>query len=140
MSLFRRTKNNNKPLIRQILDLVPRYLFRECVAHYQTDKYCHRYKTYYQFVFFLFGQLRKCGTLKDISVGIGVSETFINDLGVTQSSAKSTISDGNKKRDWRVFERLYTKLLTHYRSSLSKYSNQQLVKEVEDKTIPMFAF
>lgn len=135
MSLFRRTKNNAKPVIRQILDLVPRYIFRECVSHYQTDKYCHRYKTFDQFVSLLFGQLCKCSTLEDISVGIGVSETFIKDLGISQSPAKSTMSDGNKKRNWRVFERLYMKLLTHYRSSLSKYSNQQVIQEVEDKTI-----
>jgi hypothetical protein len=30
MGLFRRNKNNNKPVIRQILDLVPRWLFESC--------------------------------------------------------------------------------------------------------------
>jgi hypothetical protein len=50
-----------------------------------------------------YGQLNKCYTLS-ISTGIGVSETFIEDLGLTQSPARSTMSDGNKKRDWKVFE------------------------------------
>jgi hypothetical protein len=66
-----------------------------------------KYKTYDQFVALTYGQLNKCYTLNDISTGIGVSETFIEDLGLTQSPARSTMSDGNKKRDWKVFESLY---------------------------------
>lgn len=135
MSLFRRTKNNNKPLIRQILDLIPRWLLQECITYYKSDKYCHKYLTYDQLVAQLFGQLCKCSTLEDISVGIGVSETFIRDLGLTQSPAKSTMSDGNKKRNWQVFERLYIKLLSHYGTVLKKHSQQQVIKEVEDQTI-----
>ena len=82
MSLFRRTKNNNKPIIRQILDLIPEYLLRQSIKKYKSDKYCHKYKTRDQLVALLFGQLCKCSTLEDISVGIGVSETFIKDLGL----------------------------------------------------------
>lgn len=135
MSLFRRTKNNNKPLIRQIIDLIPRWVLLESINYYKSDKYCHKYKTYDQLVACLFGQLCKCSTLEDISVGIGVSETFIKDLGLEQSPAKSTMSDGNKKRNWQVFERLYSKLLVHYGHVLKKNSQQQVIKEVEDQTI-----
>lgn len=78
MGLFRRNKNNNKPVIRQILDLVPRWLFKSC----------SKYKTYDQFVALTFGQLNKCQSLNDISAGIGVSEVFISDLGLTQSPAR----------------------------------------------------
>jgi hypothetical protein len=135
MSLFRRTKNNNKPVIRQVLDLIPEYLLRQSIKRYQTDKYCHKYKTRDQLVALLFGQLCKCGTLEDISVGIGVSETFIKDLGLVQSPAKSTMSDGNKQRNWQVFEHLYNQLLQHYRSSLTKYANPTIVEEVANQTV-----
>lgn len=135
MSLFRRNKNNNKPVIRQVIDLVPRFLFTKAINRYQSDKYCHKYKTYDQFVALLFGQLCKCSTLEDISVGIGVSETFISDLGLAQSPAKSTMSDGNKKRTWQVFEHLFNDLLKYYGNSLAKYANQVVIKEVESFTI-----
>ena len=135
MSLFRRNKNNNKPIIRQVIDLVPPHLLRSSVKKFQSDKYCHKYKTYDQFVALLFGQLCKCSTLEDISVGIGVSETFIKDLGLQQSPAKSTMSDGNKNRNWQVFDHLYSGLLAYYGSSLSKYSNQRVIQEVKEKTI-----
>jgi hypothetical protein len=135
MSLFRRTKNNNKPLIRQIIDLIPRWFLQECISYYKSDKYCHKYRTYDQLVAHLFGQLCKCSTLEDISVGIGVSETFIKGLGLDQSPAKSTMSDGNKNRNWQVFERFYMKLLSHYGTVLKKHNQQQVIKEVEDQTI-----
>jgi hypothetical protein len=135
MSLFRRNKNNNKPVIRQIIDLIPKHILTVCVNKFKSDKYCHKYKTYDQLVALLFGQLCKCSTLEDISVGIGVSETFISDLGLQQSPAKSTMSDGNKNRNWQVFEALYTELLKYYGTSLSARSNQQVVEEVKELTI-----
>jgi len=96
MGLFRRNKNNNKPLIRQILDLIPRWLLESCTNTYKTDKGCSKYKTYDQLVALTFGQLNKCQSLNDISAGIGISEKFIVDLNLKQSPARSTMSDGNK--------------------------------------------
>lgn len=135
MSIFRRNKNNNKPVIRQIIDLIPPHLLWWSIKKIKSDKYCHKYKTYDQLVALLFGQLCKCSTLEDISVGIGVSETFIKDLGLAQSPAKSTMSDGNKNRNYQAFEHLYNELLNYYGKRLSKYANQTVVDEVKDKTI-----
>ncbi|MFO7844099.1 MAG: IS4 family transposase [Bacteroidales bacterium] len=137
MGLFRRNKNNNKPIIRQILDLVPRWLFESCTNTYQTDKGCSKYKTYDQFVALTFGQLNKCQSLNDISAGLGVSETFIKDLNLKQSPARSTMSDSNKKRDWHVFESLYYRLLSHYKSVLKKHHNTHIIKEIENKSIKL---
>ena len=137
MGLFRRTKNNNKPLIRQILDLVPRWMISACTKQHQSDKGRHRYKTYDQFVALTFGQLNKCLTLSDISTGIGVSETFIADLGLSQSPAKSTMSDGNKNRGYKVFETLYYRLLKHYERVLTRHGERRIIEQVKDKTIKL---
>jgi hypothetical protein len=112
MGLFRRIKNNKKPVLRQIIDLVPRWMLDSCTKQFKTDKGCSKYRTYDQFVALTFGQLNKCYTLSDISTGIGVCETLISDLGLSQSPARSTMSDGNKKRNWKVYESLYNKLLS----------------------------
>lgn len=137
MGLFRRTKNTNKPLLRQIIDLVPRWMLTRCADQHKSDKGCSKYKTFDQFVALSFGQLNKCYTLSDISTGIGVSHTFISDLGLNQSPAKSTMSDGNKKRSYKVFETLYNRLLTHYRSILSKQHKSHIIKEIEGRTIKL---
>jgi hypothetical protein len=137
MGLFRRNKNNKKPVIRQVLDLVPRWIFNSCTKTHKSDKGCSKYKTFDQFVALTFGQLNKCQSLNDISAGIGVSEMFIDDLGLKQSPARSTMSDGNKKRDWRVFESLYYRLLSHYKMVLKKHHNTHIIKEIKDKSIKL---
>jgi len=137
MGLFRRNKNNNKPIIKQILDLVPHWLLTSCTNTYKTNKGVSKYRTYDQFVALTFGQLNKCQSLNDISAGIGVSEIFIEDLGLKQSPARSTMSDGNKKRDWHVFESLYYRLLSHYKSVLKKHHNTHIIKEIKGKVIKL---
>jgi hypothetical protein len=137
MGLFRRNKNNNKPLLGQILDLVPRWLLESCIKKHQSDKGCSKYKTYDQFVALTFGQLNKCYTLSDISTGIGVCQSFIMDLGLSQSPARSTMSDGNKKRTWKVYESLYIKLLSHYDKVLRKDNHQTIIQEIKDHSIKL---
>lgn len=135
MGLFKRNKNNNRPLIRQIIDLVPRHIFQGCISQHQTDKGVFRYRTYDQFVAQTFGQLNKCYTLEDISAGIAVNKTFIAGLGLSQSPARSTMSDGNKKRSYKVFESLYYKLLRHYEGILRGKGQSAIIEEVKHKTI-----
>lgn len=137
MGLFRRNKNNNKPVIRQVLDLVPRWLFESCINTFKSDKGCSKYMTYDQFVALTFGQLNKCQSLNDISTGIGVNEIFIKDLGLSQSPARSTMSDGNKNRDWHVFESLYNRLLSHYKSVLKTHHQSHIIKEIKGKVIKL---
>ena len=137
MGLFRRNKNTNKPLIRQIIELVPRWMIESCTKQFKSDKGCSKYKSYDQFVALTFGQLNKCYTLSDISTGIGVSETFIADLGLTQSPARSTMGCGNKQRDWKVFETLYYRLLKHYERVLENQNNRQIIDEIKDQNIKL---
>lgn len=137
MGLFKRSKNTNKPLIRQILDLVPRWMLTHCTEKHKSDKGCSKYRTYDQFVALTFGQLNKCFTLSDISTGIGISETFISDLGLCQSPARSTMSDGNKKRGYQVFETLYYRLLSHYARVLSQHGQKDVIQEIKDKSIKL---
>lgn len=137
MGLFSRNKNNKKPLVRQIIDLVPREILNACIQGYNSDKGCSKYKTHDQFVAMSFGQLNKCSTLSDISTGIGVSEIFIRDLGLSQSPARSTMSDGNKKRNWKVFESLYYKLLRHYERMLRVKHKSNIIEEIKGFTIKL---
>lgn len=137
MGVFRRSKNTKLPVIRQILDLIPTWLFNSCVQKHRSDKYTHKYKTYDQLVALTFGQLNKSESLSGISGGIGINQKFIEDLKLKQSPARSTMSDGNKKRDWRVFESLYNRLLSHYQSVLKKHHKTHIIKEIKGKVVKL---
>ena len=67
MALFRLTKNTNKPILGQILSLIPAYILNYQIQKHKSDKGCSKYKTYDQLVALIFGQLNKCDTLSTIS-------------------------------------------------------------------------
>jgi hypothetical protein len=135
MALYRRTKNNNKPLLRQILDLIPHHLLDYQNRKHQSDKGCSKYKTYDQLVSLIFGQLNKCYSLASISIGLSVSGTFLNDIKLIQSPSKSTMSDGNKQRTYKVFEGLYFSLLSYYKSILKNKHQTHIIEEIKTHTV-----
>jgi len=137
MGLYKRNKNTNKPLLRQILDLIPPWLLTSCVNQHRSDKGCSKYLTKDQLVAQTFGQLNKCYSLSDISTGIGVSKGYILNLGLTQSPARSTMSDGNKKRDSKVFETLYYRLVSHFSSVLKRHHNSVVIEEIKGKVVKL---
>ena len=87
MAFFRRSKNTKFPVLRQIFNMIPRHIFRKIVREHQSDKGCSKYKTEDQLVSLMFGQLNKCYTLADISIGLSISSTFLSDIGLAQSPA-----------------------------------------------------
>ena len=137
MGLFRRSKNTNQPLLGQMLDLIPRHLLRSEILKHQSDKGCSKYKTYDQLVALIFGQLNKCYTLTDISCGLSVSGTFLSDIGLSQSPAKSTMSDGNKKRSYKVYESLYYRLLSYHKRLLKVRYQSHIIEEIKHHTIKL---
>lgn len=75
-------------------------------------------------------------TLSDISTGIGVSETFIKDLGLTQTkSSPINQSDSTKKRNWKIYETLYFRLLKHYERVLAVKHQSRIIEEIKGQKI-----
>lgn len=130
-------KKSDSPLFVQIINLIPRHLLIKCVDIYKSDKHCSAYKTYDQLVSLLFGQLNKCLSLRELTMGLGLSPESIKDLGLEQSPAKSTMSDGNAKRDYRVFELLYQELIKHYRTVFAKTPQYKVINEIKGKNIKL---
>jgi hypothetical protein len=50
MSPTKIAKKSDKPLLGQILELVPSGLLNKVTGKYESDKHCHKYKTYDQLV------------------------------------------------------------------------------------------
>src|SRR5690554_6214961 len=93
--------------------------------------------TYDQLVALIFGQLNKCYTLADISCGLSISGTFLSDIGLKQSPAKSTMSDGNKNRNYQVYEGLYYQSIRYYRRSLKSQYQSHVIDEIENPKVKL---
>ncbi len=63
-------------------------------------------------------------------MGLGLTPETIKDLDLQQSPAKSTMSDGNGKRDYRVFERLYQELLKYYKDLYIQTPEYKAITEI----------
>jgi len=137
MSKGKVNKKASKPLLGQILEMIPSFLLTRAIGEYQSDKHCQVYKTYDQLVGMMFGQLNKCLSLREIAQGISIDGQFLKDIGLEQSPAKSTMSDGNKKRDYKVYEKLYYLLLGHYSNLYSRTDGYKVIKEIEGKSIKL---
>ena len=136
-SMHKNTKKSDTPLFKQLIDLIPRYILTTSINTYQTDKYCSTYKTYDQLVALMFGQLNKCTSHREICIGLGGDEKFLRDIGLTQSPARSTMSDSNAKRNCKVFSDIYHKLVKHYGHVFSKRPGYKEIKEIEGKNIKL---
>jgi len=130
-------KKASKPLLGQILEMIPSFLLTRAIGEYQSNKHCQVYKCYDQLVSMMFGQLNKCLSLREIAQGISIDGQFLKDIGLEQSPAKSTMSDGNKKRDYKVFEKLYYLLLGHYSALFSRTDGYKVIKEIKGKCIKL---
>ncbi len=130
-------KKSDKPIFKEIIDLIPSSLFKKIITLFKSDKHCSTYKTYDQFCSMMFGQLNNCHSLREIALGIDQSPEFLYDVGLQQSPAKSTMSDGNKKRNYQVFEALYKKLLGHYSVTLRHREDYKVIEEVKGMSIKL---
>ena len=131
------TKKSDKPLLAQILGLIPNHILQDSIRIHQSDKWCSAYMTYDQLVAMIFGQLNKCLSLREINLGLGVDEKLIRDLKLRQSPAKSTMSDGNAQRDWKVFKHIYLELVKYYKGVFSKQADYKEISEIEGKSIKL---
>jgi len=128
-------KKSESPIFKQILDLIPHSVLRKSINKYRSDKSCSKYFTYDQLVSMMFGQLNKCLSLREIDMGIDQSPEFLSHIGLEQSPAKSTMSDGNAKRDYHVFEDLYYALCNHYKQQLGRRPDYKVIEEIKNKNI-----
>jgi hypothetical protein len=137
INTHKNTKKSEKPLLGQILNLIPKHILINSADKFKSNKSCRTYKMYDQLVSMMFGQLNKCHSLREISIGLGSDEKLLRDIGLEQSPAKSTMSDGNEKRNWEVYQEIYTRLIKYYGNVFRKRPEYKHIKEIEGKNIKL---
>jgi len=137
MSSIHRSKSNNKSLFSQILALIPPDILSSCIKTTGSDVGFRRYSTGSQLVSMLFGQLNSCYSLRDIALGLNVNTLFLSELGLPQSPARSTMSDGNARRDYRVFELLFSKLSSYYKSTFARSEHYRTIEQINGRSVKL---
>lgn len=137
MSSIHRSKSNDKCLFSQIVELIPPTILRNCINKKCSDDGFRSYNTESQLIAMLFGQLNGCYSLRDITLGMNVNTLFLKELGLKQSPARSTMSDGNALRSYEVYELLFSELITYYKSSFSKSEHYKVIEEIKGRSVKL---
>lgn len=106
------TNNFNNNIIGKLITPVNRRTFKNIVDKYKGDFACKKLTTWEQFIAILLGQLGNCSSLREIESIIKFHSLEQYHLGIKKYISKSTLSDANRKRDWRIFKDLFLNLIS----------------------------
>jgi hypothetical protein len=108
-------------ILHQLLSLAPRHDFDDLVRQFQGDRYVKRFSTWNQFTVMLFAQASGKSSLRDIQNAFAAQAGHLYHLGLKSAVARSTLSDANASRDYRVYEKLFYRLQERCRSLAPKH-------------------
>lgn len=114
------TMNRVYTIFSELLKLCPRYHFDKEVEQYDGDRYVKTFKTWQQFMTILYSQITHKDSLRDIVTGLSAHIGRWYHLGLT-GIYRSTLSDANAKRDYRIFEGLFYHLLARCKNLTPKH-------------------
>lgn len=98
-----------------LLDLYPRHRFESAVESLGADRYVKSFTTWQQFVALLYAQASGKNSLREIETGLLSQSNRLYHLGLDGKVARSTLSDANANRPWKVYEHLFYAMLERCR-------------------------
>jgi IS4 transposase len=95
--------NSGRPVLAQMLDLLPMHEFHRCVQRYRGNFHCRRFTCYDQFLTLAFAQLTHRESLRDIETCLRAKGEKLYHAGLRARVARNTLAKANEKRDWRIW-------------------------------------
>jgi len=119
--------NTGRTILSQILDFVSKYEFEKCVDKYKGNYRVKTFTCWEQFIVMAFAQLTGRESLRDIEACLDAVSTKLYHSGVKSKVRKSTLSDANENRDWRLYAE-FAQLLIREARKLYKDDNNFTVE------------
>ena len=112
--------SHNNTLYNQILHLIPRHQFESLVKRYRGDHYVKYFTCWQQFITLLYAQIKAKNSLRDIETSLRAQSSRWYHIGL-QDIKRSTLSDANNQRNYRIYEDFFYRLLDRCRSITPKH-------------------
>ncbi len=127
---------NCTTIFNQLLNLVPYGKIQKAVDEFNGDKYIKKFSTYHQFITLLYAQIIEKDSLRDIERPLNISKGKLQFFSLPEVK-KSTLSDANNKRDYRIFEKIFSVLLekTMKLTPPYKFKFKNLLYSIDSTTI-----
>ena len=116
--------HQGKYVFSQVMEFVSHYPFNQFVERYKGHHYVKSFTCWEQFLAMSFGQLAYRESLRDVVVGLNAHNQKLYGLGFRSLRiSRSTLSDANNTRDWRIYRDL-TQILIQEARRLYVNDNQ----------------
>jgi len=96
--------HQGKYVFAQIVDVISRYQFNQCVDRYHGAYRVQQLTCWEQFLALTFGHLSCRNSLRDIVICLSAHHQKLYHLGFRSLVRKSTLADANEHRDWRIYQ------------------------------------
>lgn len=110
----------NTTIFGQMTELISRLEFQSIVNKHNGDYRCRKLKTWDQFIHMLFAQLSGRSSLRETVVGTSSVQQKLYHLG-SKTVRRSTLSDANNKRSYRIYEEVFFSLLKRAQTIAPKH-------------------
>lgn len=107
--------NTGRTILSQLLDFISKYEFDKCVAKYNGNYRVKSFTCWEQFIVMAFAQLTGRESLRDIESCLEAVSTKLYHSGVKSNVKRSTLSDANENRDWRIYAEFAQHLIQEVR-------------------------
>ena len=87
----------------QIMNFIPRYEFNKCVSNYDGNYRVRSYTCWQHYLCMAFAQLTYRHSLREIVTCLHAMQAKLYHMGFRSSLSKSTISEANEKRNWKIY-------------------------------------
>jgi hypothetical protein len=112
--------NQCTTILNELLHIIPRSRFENLVKTYKNDHYVKNMTSWHQFTGLLYAQASGKQSLRDVQQGLEVNHSRLYHLGIPVLK-RSTLSDANNKRDYKVFQGTFYRLLEHCKEVTPKH-------------------
>jgi hypothetical protein len=120
--------NAGKTVFAQLLAHLPRHEFRRTVARHRGNYRVRSFSCWDQFIAMAFAQLSGRESLRDIEACLSSHREKLYHVGMRGKISRSTLSDANERRDFRIYEEVGYSLI---RIARKLYQTEELAVELD---------
>lgn len=95
--------NFGQTVFSQVMDFLPLHEFRRCVERYRGHYKIRNFSCLDQFFCMAFAQLTYRESLRDIEVCLRSQKSKLYHRGFRGKISRNTLSNANRRRDWRIY-------------------------------------
>ena len=95
--------NIGRTVFSQVIDFLPLWDFRKCVARYHGNYKVKKFSCMDQFLCMAFAQLTYRESLRGIEACLRAMQSKLYHMGIRSRISRSTLADANENRDWRIY-------------------------------------